>query len=210
MPLRCRVPLLLPTVCIKPVRQDKLLASEQVQKEMNEIARAAVWAQNLAGMVQGHLDAMECILLGSVWHCEFDSSDGLGYESKELKFNVQPAEPKTNSHCLRSLPRRRGGDHQYVVRLRRNVHRGLWIADVATRTVFCEGCAVHAAAQVTLTLKTRCCSLRFKQVELATAGKVKLKTNLVGACDSNSDVLHFIDINHKPRHSANILLVMSF
>ena len=32
-----------------------------------------------------------------------------------------------------------------------------------------------------------------------TNGNVKMRTNLVGACDSNPDCLQFIDTNHSPR-----------
>eukprot|EP00435_Cladocopium_sp_Y103_P031658 s434_g8.t1 len=45
---------------------------------------------------------------------------------------------------------------------------------------------------------------RFKEVENLTGGAVKLKANVVGACDSNPDCLHFMETNHSPRGSACI------
>ena len=41
--------------------------------------------------------------------------------------------------------------------------------------------------------------LRFEEIEQVTNGNVKMRTNLVGACDSNPDCLQFIDTNHSPR-----------
>lgn len=39
----------------------------------------------------------------------------------------------------------------------------------------------------------------FEEIEQVTNGNVKMRTNLVGACDSNPDCLQFIDTNHSPR-----------
>ena len=52
--------------------------------------------------------------------------------------------------------------------------------------------------------------LRFQEIENCTGGKIKLKPHLVGACDSNADVLHFIAVNHNPRSLSPILSSQKF